>query len=230
LNNRSPGNIRRMHVQAGDVEGVRRRKIDKVVECSILLLARSVSRGGGATTRTIGANLLAPLASRLRGHRGSLSFHPTRAASSLREGTTRRRRGNRWFLLNLVRVATELYHRWVAATHHVWRGFGKFDRLKWVSEEAQKAKMLRLEPLWVREERGAINRQLNWSPRNRFNRPPHTGSTGFMQCGLVTRFGQGNKAKKIWRICKKWHLTRLKSVQYLTQSEKVRKSDWCDIN
>jgi hypothetical protein len=92
---RSPGNIRRMHVQAGDVECIRRRKIDEVVECSILLLARSISRGGGATMRTSGANLLVPPASRLRGHRGSFSFHPTRAASSLREGTTRRRRGNR---------------------------------------------------------------------------------------------------------------------------------------
>jgi hypothetical protein len=119
-----------MHVQAGDVECIRRRKIDEVVECSILLLARSISRGGSAATRTIVANFLAPPVSRLRGHRGSLSFHPTRAASSLREGTTRRRRGNRRFLLNLIRVAAELYHGWVAATHHVWRGFGELDRLR----------------------------------------------------------------------------------------------------
>jgi hypothetical protein len=62
---RSPGNIRRMHVQAGDVECIRRRKIDEVIECSILLLARSISREGGAVTRTSGTNLLAPLASRL---------------------------------------------------------------------------------------------------------------------------------------------------------------------
>jgi hypothetical protein len=126
----SAGNIRWMHVQAGDVECIRRRKIDEVVECSILLLARSISRGGSAATRTIVANFLAPPVSRLRGHRGSLSFHPTRAASSLREGTTRRRRGNRRFLLNLIRVAAELYHGWVAATHHVWRGFGELDRLR----------------------------------------------------------------------------------------------------
>jgi hypothetical protein len=110
----SAGNIHRMHVQAGDVECIKRQKIDEVVECSILLLVRSISRGGGVATRTSGANLLTPPASRLRGHRGSLSFHPTRAASSLREGTTRQRRGNRRFLLNLIRVAAELYHGWVA--------------------------------------------------------------------------------------------------------------------
>jgi hypothetical protein len=124
----SVGNIRRMHVQAGDVECIRRRKINEVVECPILLLlARSISRGGSAVTRSSGANFLAPPASRLRGLRGTLSFHPTRAASSLREGTMRRRRGNRRFLLNLIRVAAELNHGWVAATHHVWRGFGKLD-------------------------------------------------------------------------------------------------------
>jgi hypothetical protein len=61
----SAGNIRRMHVQAGDVECIRRRKIDEVVECSILLLARSISRGGSAATRTIGTNFLAPPVSRL---------------------------------------------------------------------------------------------------------------------------------------------------------------------
>jgi hypothetical protein len=119
-----------MHVQTGDVESVRRRKIDYVVERSILLLARSVSCGGGAVARTSGANLLAPPASRLRGHRGSLSFHPARAASSLREGTTRRRRGNRWFLLDLVIVAAELHHRRVAATHHLVERLRGDDRLK----------------------------------------------------------------------------------------------------
>jgi hypothetical protein len=126
----SAGNIRRMHVQAGDVECIKHRKINEVVECPILLLARSISREGSVATRTSGANLLAPPASWLRGHRGTLSFHPTRAASSLREGTTRRRRWNRRFLLNLIRVAAELNHGWVAATHHVWRGFGKMDRLR----------------------------------------------------------------------------------------------------
>jgi hypothetical protein len=126
----STGNIRRMHVQAGDVECIRRRKINEVVECPILLLARSISRGGSAAMRSSGANFLAPPVSRLRGHRGTLSFHPTRAASSLREGMTRQRRGNRRFLLNLIRVAAELNHGWVATTHHVWRGFGTFDRLR----------------------------------------------------------------------------------------------------
>jgi hypothetical protein len=127
---RSAGNIRRMHVQAGDVECIRRWKINEVVECPILLLARSISRGGSAATRTSGTNFLAPPSSRLRGHRGTLSFHPTRVVPSLREGTTRRRRGNRRFLLNLIRVAAELNHGWVAVTHHVWRGFGKLDRLR----------------------------------------------------------------------------------------------------
>jgi hypothetical protein len=98
----SAGNICRMHVQADDVECIRRRKIDEVVKCSILLLARSISRGGGVASRTSGANLLASPASRLRGHRGSLSFHPIRVTSSLREGTTRQRRENRRFLLNLI--------------------------------------------------------------------------------------------------------------------------------
>jgi hypothetical protein len=122
----SAGNIRRMHVQKGDVECIRRRKINEVVECAILLLARSISRGRSAATRSTGANFLAPPASRLLGHGRTLSFHPTRAASSLREGTTRRRRGNRRFLLNLIRVAAELNHGWVATTHHVWRGLERW--------------------------------------------------------------------------------------------------------
>jgi hypothetical protein len=133
----SAGNIHRMHVQAGDVECIRRRKINEVVECPILLLARSISRGGSAATRTSGANFLAPPASWLWGHRGTLFFHPTRVMSSLREGTTRRGRWSQRFLLNLIRVAAELNHGWVAVTHHVWRGFGKLDQLRWVSEEAQ---------------------------------------------------------------------------------------------
>jgi hypothetical protein len=72
-----------------------------------------------------------------------------------------------------------------------------------------KAKMLRLERLWVREERGKhINRHLNWSPGTG-STAPQTGSTGIVQCGQVTRFGQENKEK---------NLTHL------------QKGDWRDIN
>jgi hypothetical protein len=124
------GNVRRMHVETGDVECIWRRKVDEVVESPILLLAGSISRGGRATTRSSGANLLAPPASRLRGHGRTLSIHPTRAASSLREGATRRRRGDGRFLLNLVRVAPKLNHGRVATTHHVWSGFGTMNRLR----------------------------------------------------------------------------------------------------
>ena len=92
---RTAGDVRRMHVQSGDVESIRRRKVDEVVESPILLLAGSIPRGRRATTRTRGANLLASPASRLRGHRRALAIHPTRATSSLREGATRRRRGDR---------------------------------------------------------------------------------------------------------------------------------------
>jgi hypothetical protein len=49
----SPGNISRVHVQAGDVECNRHRKINEVIESSILLLARSISRGGGAAKRIL---------------------------------------------------------------------------------------------------------------------------------------------------------------------------------
>jgi hypothetical protein len=130
------GNVRQMYVQTGDVECIWRRKVDEVVESPILLLARSISRGRSAATRSSGANLLAPPASRLRGHGRTLSIHPTRVASSLREGATRRRRGDGRFFLNLIRVAAELNHGGVATTHHVWRGFGTLNRLRWVSEEA----------------------------------------------------------------------------------------------
>jgi hypothetical protein len=130
------GNVRQMYVQTGDVECIWRRKVDEVVESPILLLARSISRGRSAATRSSGANLLAPPTSRLRGHGRTLSIHPTRVASSLREGVTRRRRGDGRFFLNLIRVAAELNHGGVATTHHVWRGFGTLNRLRWVSEEA----------------------------------------------------------------------------------------------
>jgi hypothetical protein len=122
-------NVRRMHVQTGDVECIWRRRVDEVVESPILLLARSIFRVRSATTRSSGANLLAPPASRLRGHGRTLSIHPTRAASSLREGATRRRRGDGRFLLNLVRVAAKLNHGRVTTTHHDWRGFGTVNRL-----------------------------------------------------------------------------------------------------
>ncbi|PWZ53632.1 hypothetical protein Zm00014a_001403 [Zea mays] len=124
------GNVRRMHVQTGDVECIWRRRVDEVIESPILLLARSISRGRSVATRSSGANLLAPPASRLRGHGRTLSIYPTRAASSLREGATRRRRGDGRFLLNLIRVAAKLSHGRVATTHHVWRGFGIMNRLR----------------------------------------------------------------------------------------------------
>ena len=124
------GNDRRMHVQTGDVECIWRWRVDEVVESPILLLARSISRGRSAATRSSGANLLAPPASRLRGHGRTLSIHPTRAASSLREGAARRRRGDGRFLLNLIRVAAKLNHGRVATTHHDWRGFGTMNRLR----------------------------------------------------------------------------------------------------
>jgi hypothetical protein len=112
------GDVRRMHVQTGDVECIWCRKVDEVVKSPILLLEGSISRGGRATTRSSGANLMASPASRLRGHGRTLSIHPTRAASSLREGATRRMRGDGRFLLNLVRVAAKLNHGRVATTHH----------------------------------------------------------------------------------------------------------------
>jgi hypothetical protein len=115
---RTAGDVRRMHVQFGDVESIWRRKVDEVVESPILLLAGSIPRGRHATTRTRGANLLASPASRLRGHGRTLSIHPTRATSSLREGATRRRRGDGRFLLNLVQVAAKLNHGRVATMHH----------------------------------------------------------------------------------------------------------------
>jgi hypothetical protein len=90
----------------------------------------SIPRGRCATTRSRGANLLASPASRLRGHGRTLSIHPTRATSSLREGATRQRRGYGRFLLNLVRVAAKLNHGRVATTYHDWRGFGNVNRLR----------------------------------------------------------------------------------------------------
>jgi hypothetical protein len=150
------GNVRRMHVQTGDVECIWRRRVDEVVESPILLLARSISRGRSVATRSSGANLLAPPASRLRGHGRTLSIHPTRAASSLREGATKRRRGDGRFLLNLIWVAAKLNHGRVATTHHDWRGFGTMNRLRWVREEAlNTAERLRRERLEWGKRRGA---------------------------------------------------------------------------
>jgi hypothetical protein len=46
-----------MHVETGDEESVGQRRFDLVVERFILLLAWSVSSGGGALARTSGPNL-----------------------------------------------------------------------------------------------------------------------------------------------------------------------------
>jgi hypothetical protein len=55
----------------------------------------------------------------LRGHGRSLPLNPTKASVLLGEGTTRRRRRNRRFLLNLIGITDELHHRWVHTTHHL---------------------------------------------------------------------------------------------------------------
>jgi hypothetical protein len=49
-----------MHVETGDEGSVGRRRFNLVVESSILLLAGSVSCGGGASAGTSGANLSTP--------------------------------------------------------------------------------------------------------------------------------------------------------------------------
>jgi hypothetical protein len=108
-----------MHVETGDEESVGRWRIDLVVETSILLLARSISYGGGASAGAGGTNLSMPPARGLWGHRGSLPFQPTKTSSSLGERATRRRRRNGSFLLNFIGGTTELDHGGIATTHHL---------------------------------------------------------------------------------------------------------------
>jgi hypothetical protein len=108
-----------MHAETGDEWSIGRRRVDLIVEGSILLLAREVPRRGGATMRAGGANLLTSPVRGLREHGRSLPLNPTRASTPLGEGTTRRRRWNRRFLLNLIGITVELNHRWVPVTHHL---------------------------------------------------------------------------------------------------------------
>jgi hypothetical protein len=110
------------------------RRVDLVIEGSILLLPRDVPCKGGATARARGANLLMSPVRGLRGHRGSLPLNPTRASAPLGEGTTRRGRWNGRFLLNLIGITAELSHRGVLATHHLELSSAEELCTKFVSE------------------------------------------------------------------------------------------------
>jgi hypothetical protein len=106
------------------------------------------------------------------------------------------------------------------------------DRLKWVCEEAQEAKMLRLECLWVREGEGGgkpINRQLNWSARDWFNHPQDRFNRfGAVWSGWADSV-KGIKKKNLthlqksesWRVWKEystWHsLKRREKVTNVTK-------------
>jgi hypothetical protein len=109
---------RRMHAETGDKTSIGRWRVDLIVKGSIFLLAGEVPCRGAATVRAGGANLLTSPARGLRGHGRSLSLNRTIASAPLREGTTRQRRVNRRFLLNLIRITAELHHRWVPTMHH----------------------------------------------------------------------------------------------------------------
>jgi hypothetical protein len=108
-----------MHVETGVKRSVGQRGLDIVVKGFLFLLAEEVPCRGAATTSARGGNLLPSPTRGLRGHGGSLPLNSSRASVPLRGGTTRRRRGNRRFLLNLIRVATKLHHRWVPTLNHL---------------------------------------------------------------------------------------------------------------
>jgi hypothetical protein len=66
-----------MHVETGDEESIGRWRFDLVVESSILLLARSISCGGGALAGMSGAYLSTPPRAGCEGIEGpSLSNRP----------------------------------------------------------------------------------------------------------------------------------------------------------